>query len=418
MSTVAEQDRSTETVEEVHLLDLVAVILKRWRAVVGTLAGTVAAALIAALLLPRTYTAHTVLLTASSQSPGGAQAIAAQLSGLPLPGLSGGASSDQRLIGVLAESRLLADSMVSRLRRQEGAVPEGEVRRVIGQGTEVKSNPDGSVAIQVEAEDPELATSIANAFPAVINRLTADIGAQAARRKQEFLEARLEEARDQLIQSEQAMVQFQRRQGTPDLPDQARRTLDAASQLQQRIMEQEIRVAQLRRSATSDNPALQAAIAELNAYRGQLGRLTTGTGSGSRIFPSLGESPDLKLTAARMMREFTKNEQVYVSLTAALADAQIEAHNSLPVITVLDAALIPSVPSAPNVRLILALALVLGLILGLIAAFAREAAHRARQNPENESFFAAWRQFKKDVGRYSPRRRNRRVTSSVRPVTE
>jgi tyrosine-protein kinase Etk/Wzc len=416
MSTVAEHNKSARGEEEIHLLDLGAIILKRWRTVLGTVAGTVLASLVIALLLPKTYTAHTVLLSPPSQAAGGAQLIAAQLSGLSLPGLAGGASSDQRLIEVIAKSRSLADSMVSRVESER--THEEEIREILAKTTEIKSNPDGSVVIEVRGEDRRLVAQVANEFPALLNTMAAQIGAQAALRRVEFLENQLDYARDKLVQSEQRLVEFQERQNAPEIQDQARRTIEAAAQLQQQIIEKEIQVSQLRRTATPDNPALRSAMAELNAHRVQLNRLTAGRRDDDRLFLSLGESPELKVAAARLMREFTKNEQVYVSLTAALADAQIEANNNLPVVSVLDPAIVPGSPSAPKVKLILALAALLGLVLGLIAAFAGESVRSAREKPENEPFFAAWNQLKMDVTGYMPRRRNGRVGSSVRGLSE
>jgi hypothetical protein len=54
------------------------------------------------------------------------------------------------------------------------------------------------------------------------------------------------------------------------------------------------------------------------------------------------------------------------------------------------------------VKLIVVLSTLLGLIFGLIAIFALETVSSARHRPENEPFFAAWRQFKADVLGYLP----------------
>jgi hypothetical protein len=51
----------------------------------------------------------------------------------------------------------------------------------------------------------------------------------------------------------------------------------------------------------------------------------------------------------------------------------------------------------------------LGLLLGMVIAFGREYSVRARQDPGNGGFFAAWDQFKADLRRAVPPYRSRRT---------
>src|SRR5690606_241371 len=118
-----------------------------------------------------------------------------------------------------------------------------------------------------------------------------------------------------------------------------------------------------------------------------------GRGTDGDILIPLKASPELRIEATRLLRDYKKDEQIYIALTAALADAQIDAQNSLPVVGVLDAAGVPTIPAPDYAGLILGIALLLGLLLGLIAAFLAEYVARLRANPENEELFAAWGEF-------------------------
>jgi tyrosine-protein kinase Etk/Wzc len=312
------------------------------------------------------------------------------------------------------KSRSLADSVVYYLGAQGDAEREAAIRKILARGTDVRGHSDGSTSIDVTGADPALVAQIASEFPASVNRIATSIGSQAARQKMEFLEGQLTGARERLLQSEQALIEFQQLQSAPEIQEQTRRTMEAAAELQSRIIEKEIQVAQLRRTATPDNPSLRAAAAELNSVREQLRRLTAGTRAGDQLFLSLEGSPELKTSAARLVREFTKNEQVYVSLTAALTEVQIDANNNLPVVTVLDPATVPQLPSGPKVGLLLGLFAFLGLLIGLIAAFLSEYAKTARRNPHNESFFVAWNQFKGELWAFMPQRWRQRLRAPVR----
>jgi uncharacterized protein involved in exopolysaccharide biosynthesis len=382
--------------EEVRILDLGAVLLRRWRLIVLTTLAVMLAAGGLSMLRTKKYQASVVLLSPQEQGGGrSSDALARQLAGVGIPGLGNVNNPNQRLIGVLARSRSFADSMVARVAgpRPEGGMP-GKVRRMLAD-TEVNPKPDGSIAILVEGEDPRLATRVANTFPVLLNEMSARVGVEAAVQKQHFLETQLRRARAALDRSEQRLVAFQKQRNAPELADQATRTVDAASQLQSQITEQEVRVSELRRTVTPSNAQLQSAEARLATLRAQLRRLTAGGGGG--LFVPFSESPDLAATLTRLKRDYQRDEQVYISLTTAIAQSQIDVNNNLPVVSVLDQATVPGAPSGIGLKLILMVAGVLGLVLGLLAAFVADHFARARQDPAAGSFFVAWEDFKHDV---------------------
>lgn len=383
--------------EEVRILDLGAVLLRRWRMIVlSTLAVMLLAAGVA-LLRTKKYRATVVLLSPQEQGGGrSSDMLARQLAGAGIPGLGNVSNANQRLIGVLAHSRSFADTMVVRVAgpRPSGKTA-GQLRRMLAMDTEVTPRPDGSIAIQVEGEDPRLTAKVANTFPVLLNEMSARVGVEAAVQKQHFLETQLRRARAALDRSEQRLVSFQKQRNAPELQDQATRTVDAAAQLQGQITEQEVRVSELRRTVTPSNAQLQSAEARLSALRGQMRRLTGGGGGG--LFVPFSESPDLAATLTRLKRDYQRDEQVYISLTTAIAQSQIDVNNNLPVVSVLDQATVPGEPSGIGLKLILVLAAALGLMLGLVAAFVAEHFARARHDPAAGSFFVAWEDFKHDV---------------------
>jgi uncharacterized protein involved in exopolysaccharide biosynthesis len=389
--------------DEVRILDLGAVVLRRWRLVVGVAAGVVLLAAGLSMLRPRLYTARVLMLPPSEeQSSGAAGMLASQLSGVP--GLGQIGNSNQRVIGVIARSRSLADSLVRRVApAARDSADAAAVRLMLARRTEVTEKPDGSISVEVTGRNPRLAAEVANAFPAVINTMSAQLGAEAATEKQAFLEAQLERARARLEASESRLVAFQKGSNAADFQEQARKTIDAAAALQQQIAQQELRVNQLSRSSTAQNPELRGAVADLAALRRQLSRLNAG--GGGQMYVAVEEAPDIKAAITRLTREYAKDERVYLSLTAALADVQIDVNNDLPVVSVLDRAHVPTSPAGFGTVLILAVAGILGVVLGLVAAFVTERLARARQEPEGGVFFEAWEQFKGDLRRGGFRRR-------------
>jgi uncharacterized protein involved in exopolysaccharide biosynthesis len=249
-------ERGAYPAEEVRILDLGAVVLRRWRVVAGTTLLVVLLALGVALLRPERYTATVVMLPPQDQGGGRGDMIARQLASAGLPGVgAGGGSNNQRLITALARSRSLSDSLVARVVGPNGnRGTAADIREMLGRYTEIESKPEGSLAVEVSGRDPRLAAQVANAFPPLINAMSARVGVEAAMQRQQFLETQLRRAREALERSEQRLVAFQKQRNAPELQEQARRTVDAAAELQRQITAQELRVGQLRRTTPSCEP--------------------------------------------------------------------------------------------------------------------------------------------------------------------
>lgn len=402
-----ERTAAAQPGEEVRLLDILAVVVRRWRLVLGVVVAAMLLGGALTLAQPKSYTARTLLvLLQGGRRTGLSAALPAQLQ-MPALGLFG-SDPNQKLIDVILGSVALQDSMVNVVKRARPrqADVEATVREILADRTDTRSNSDGSILIMVTDRDPALARLMADTFPALINTLSASVNAESARNRRDFVESQLAGARASLEEAEQRLASYQRQGRAPEVAEQARQTLEVAAGVQQRIMEQEVKVAELRRTRTDDHPELRSAVATLEGLRRQLRSLESGGGG---FFPSLRESPDLMLNSARLLRDYKKAEQVYVSLTAALAEAQIQANENLAAVGVLDRARPSSDPRWVLILRNLIVSAILGGILGLAVAFVADYLARARLDPGNARFFAAWEQMKDDV---VPGRRRRRVSGA------
>jgi tyrosine-protein kinase Etk/Wzc len=383
--------------EEVSFLQVGAIVLRHWKTIVGVTVGATLAAFAFSFLKPDVYTSRTVLLM---QQEGDArlQGLASQFP-FNLPGMNAGAGRSG-LVSAVLKSRSLTDSLSARV----GSAQKVEVEQDV-QGP-------GTIRISVTDRDPEKAARIASGYAEAVNGMVADLNTQTALRKQALLQRQLDFARTRLDGAEQRMVEFQQRRDVPEIQDQARMTLAAAVELQSQIREAEIQITQLRRTATPDNPELRRLVAEVGARREQLRRMTSGR-EDTGVLPGLRESPELKAASLRLMREFTEAEALYNSLSASLAQSQITITDDLPLLTVLDPALVPSAPSGPNRKLAMVLGGILGLVAGLGVAFMREYGAVARRDPKNAAFFAEWDGIKSGLSGVVPGRRARRTRMPV-----
>ncbi len=403
------QNAAVPLEERIRLLDFVAVLLRRWKTVVAVVVVAVLVAAVVERMRPDLYVSQTTMIPAPSESDMLAQNVAGQLPTALAARMMGGTSSSQAMLAAIVRSHSLRDTLARRVAAEEGAgeVTEAEVRGILWRSTTVThSAKDGSITVDVGAPDPHLAARIAGAFPDVINELATRIVVSSAQGKREVLERQLVDARERLVQSEQRLLAFQEKRGAPDVSEQAKQTLQAAADLQQRLSEKELEVAQLRRTVTPEHPLLRAAEAELQTRRGQLRRLTSGARSSSEGLLAQRELPELRVEANRLMREATTDEQVYLGLTAALLGTQMDLKNNLALVSVLDPATVPQFPSGSPVRTLI-MAVLVGFVFGVVLAFVREYAAHVQRDPESEPFRAALTDFKSDLTRLLPHRRYR-----------
>lgn len=395
---------------EVHLLDMVAVVLRHWKLIAAFVLLPPLLGAAALMLRPKTYYARTVMVPYPEQGPSGLASMASDLPG----GLSqfigaGGGSSTERLVDAILKSTSLRERVAAQVAPRD-SVRRQQVMRVLSRRTRFKQDRlEKSVVAEVRAPDGRMAADIANAIPPTINTIAAELRAAGAAYRETFLTGELGEAREKLVQTEQRVMQFQTGRQTPDLEEQSRQTVQAAAALQREIGEAEVRVGQLRRTLAPGHPALRDAESALATRRDQLRRLSSGR-AGNPVFVPLQGSGQLRVESMRLLREFAADEQVYIALTAAVAQSQIDANNRLPTLGVLDAAQVPTVPERGRVKLVLVAAAVLGGVLGIVAAFLREHMTRGRAGAHAEEFQQAWRQFKTDL---IPGRRRNGVTTGV-----
>jgi tyrosine-protein kinase Etk/Wzc len=385
---------------EIGIADLATIPIRHWRTVLSIVVVVVGLSAIYVVARTSTYTAETVLVPVVEPGLPRAAAMAGQLPG-PFGGMLQQGSSHERLIGAVLRSRSIGDSIVSRMGYvpYDGSRGESELRRIIRHRTRIQTNSDGSIVVQVSDRQPQRAAEIANHIPELANRILGEVIRSGSHRKREFLSVQVDQASEQLEGAERALVAFQQSHELPELQEQAIRTMQAAAELQQKIIEQEIRVSQLQRTATPENPALQAEIAELTAWRRQLTELTSGGGRTNQIFVSLRESPELRSAATRILRDYAAREQIYLSLTGALAEVQMDTQNQLPVVTVLDPAIVPRSPSNRSAVMILGLSAVLGLVGGGVGAVFSELMDRVSRSPGGEGLRNEWSQFKREMTR-------------------
>jgi len=397
--STSEEDESPE--DEINLLDLLIVLAKHKRIVLGVpLAAGILAAIVS-LLLPNIYTGTTRILP-PQQSASAASALLSQLGGAlgGIGGAAGGAlgirNPNDLYIGML-RSRTVADNLITRFElnkvyRQE---LQSNTRLALQGNTSIAAGRDGIITIEVDDKDPKRAAELANAYVEELMKLTRVLAVTEASQRRLFFERQLLQVKDNLTASEVAARQGLQKGGLAQVDAQGRSMIEVTARLRAQISAKEVQLGSMRTFAAEGNPELQRTQQELEALRRELGRVEgsspiaavgKGEASGSSGLDNLGRLRDVKYY-----------EFLYELLAKQYELAKIDEAKDATVIQVMDPAIEPDRKSKPNRTLIVLLAALGAFLLGILAAIIREAIAKAASNPQQADrlrsvkTYLAWR---------------------------
>lgn len=345
--------------DEISLLELVNVLLKRWKLVVGLPLGLAFLAAVYSLIVPPMFTATATFVPESEEQgmglPGGLAGLAAQF-GLAFPG--GGSGGPAFYADVLQSRTVLDHVLLTRFPDPRSEVPgdsaplidiinvPGEElverlekgRRRLGRALSIGVDEETFiVSVSVETKRYRaLAAAVANRFVDLLSEFNTETRQSNARVRRDFIEERMHQAELELAQAEEVLKDF----------------LEANRQ-----------------------------------FRG---------------------SPELTFEYERLQRQVTIKQEVYTTLRRSYEEARIQEVNDTPVVTVIDRAVPPIRKSSPKRRLNVILAFFLGGVLSVVGAFGQEYAERARarQEPDYQEFTSRWVAIKRELVGLLRRRRS------------
>ncbi|MFZ2739675.1 MAG: Wzz/FepE/Etk N-terminal domain-containing protein [Burkholderiaceae bacterium] len=382
----------TETVEtlddEISLLDLLQVVADNLRLLLlgPLLVGVLALA--ASFAVAPTFTAKTTFLPPQQQQ----SAAAGMLQSLgALGGLAGAASgiknpSDQYV--AFLKSNAVQDALIERFRLMERYKSDfkTDARKSLESVSRATSGKDGLISVEVDDKDPAMAADLANAYVEELGKLMGRLAVTEAQQRRAFFEKQLNQSKDKLTQSEQAL----RTTGVNAsvLKSAPAAAMAAVGQLQAHIAAQEIKLASMRGYLTESAAEFKQAQTELAALRAQQSKVSTSSDQGLQ-----GDADYI----ARY-RDFKYYETLFELFSKQFELAKVDESREGAVIQVLDLAQAPERKSKPKKALIAMLAtLATGFVL-LLFVFVRNALRNA--NPETEPKLLKLKtSFKRALGR-------------------
>jgi capsule polysaccharide export protein KpsE/RkpR len=197
----------------------------------------------------------------------------------------------------------------------------------------------------------------------------AQVSTSSARRERIFLEERLKTVKTELDTTAKNFSNFASKNTAIDIPAQGKAMVEAAANLQGRLIAAQAELSGLQQIYTKNNVRVRAAEARVNELQQKLTELGGGNVEGdskeaSALYPSIRRLPILGVTYADLFLQTKIQATVFELLTQQYEMAKVQEAKEIPSVKVLDAAVVPTKKSFPPRRLVT----VLGTFFGLAVA--------------------------------------------------
>jgi tyrosine-protein kinase Etk/Wzc len=379
--------------DEINLLDLLIVLAKYKKLILGLPLVVAVLAAGISLLIPNTYTATTRILPPQGQSSASAM-LAQQLGGLA--GLAGGAAGlrnpNDLYIGML-KSRTVADSLIQRfdLQKRYDHERQSDTRKELEEGTAISSGKlDGIITIAVDDRDPRRAAEIANAYVEELFKLTQVLAVTEASQRRLFFERQLSQAKDNLVAAEVSAREALQTGGLVQVEGQGRAILETTARLRAQITVKDVQIGAMRAFAADSNPELQAAQQELEAIKRELAKIEGDSGTRrSEVSESKGNGSN----SLGLLRNVKYYEAIFELLAKQYELAKIDEARDSSVVQILDKAIEPDRKSKPRRSAIVILSAIVVFFAAIVIAFILSAFENIKENPKQAERLALLKEF-------------------------
>jgi len=330
--------------DEINLLDLLLVLAKHKKMIIGTCLVTFVLTLGVTLLLPNIYSATAQILPPKNESS---------------------------FYVSMLKSRTVADAIIEKFGLSEVYRKKSQSQTYESLDSHVSFSAgknDGIIQIKVEDKDPKRAAEMANAFVEELKKLSDLVHLSRYTEQLQFLEKQLQIGSDDLANADQKLRIFQEKNQAGSFDDQSMDIIGSVSGLNNADMVELGRMAPV--SQFEQTPIqLENQIRE----RKQSSVREKALGD---IAEENANSAKVVLSYSLTLRAFRIQSEHYEALSRQLEQGRLEMAKSKPNIQVLSAVYVPDKKSKPKRSLIVLLATFTAGVFAVLVAFVREYGER------------------------------------------
>jgi capsule polysaccharide export protein KpsE/RkpR len=376
-----------------------------------------------ALLLPVRYESKTRLMPPDQQSGSGLAMLAA------LAGRSGGSGSGGGMAGALGgslggvagdllglkSSGSLFVDMLQGATVQDKVIRKFDLRKVywdkywedarkdLAKNTDIKEDrKSGVISITVTDHDAHRAQQMSQAYLDALNGIVSQVSTSSARRERIFLEDRLKTVRQNLDNASQQFSEYASKNGTFDVPEQAKAMANSEAALQGQLVAAQSELEGLRQIYTDSNVRVKTLEARIGSLKHQIETMSgnradlTADSGIAGDFPSIRKLPLVGVRWFNLYRENRIQETIYELLTQEYELAKIQEAKEIPSVNVLDPPMLPEKKSFPPRTVITIAGTLISFVLGCLFVLG-SAAWERNESAEKQLATEIWG----DIARHS-----------------
>jgi tyrosine-protein kinase Etk/Wzc len=349
--------------DDITISDILVALGQEKNTLITTTLVGICASLALALLLPRFYTARTVLLPPSQQSSSAASALA-QLGAMGggIAGLAAGVKTPDELYVALLKSRSVQDDLIAKFKlkqRYDTKLLETTRKKLAGNMVIATDKKTGLITVDADDKDPVFAAQLANAHADALRRMLGRIAVTDAQQKRQFLQEQVSKTQTAQNAAELKFRQAQAASGLVVSQALAEGGVRESAQLRGQIAAREVQLQTLSHFATPNHPDVQRVAAELAALRRQLTNIEQGSGTSS------GQNAS-GMEAVQAFRDMKVQETLLQGLIAQLEMARADEAKEGPLLQQVDVAIAPEKPKKPKRSFVVIVGTIASFVLGLL----------------------------------------------------
>ncbi|MFS2214269.1 GumC family protein [Telluria sp. Tellsp104] len=376
----ATREQLDELNEEISVIDVIVVLSKYRKLIVGLPVAIAVLTALISLLVPDVYKASTKLLP-PQQAQSSATALLSQLTGMAggAAGVPGLKSPGDLYVGML-ESRTIADKLIAKFNLKKAYDTDSQevARKKLNDNTDIASGKDGFITIDVEDRNKAVVAPLANAYADELLQLTKVLAVTEASQRRLFYERELERAKNNLAEAEAKLKNRFDTHGVISVEGESRAAVETVGRLRAQVSAKEIQLNSMRAFVTPNNPDFRQVEQELSSLKAELSKLENGSGQTGQSSSSK-ESGQSGLESVKLLRDVKYFEMLYGLLAKQYEIARLDEAKDPATIQVLDPAVEPEKKFKPKRTLIVILSGFIGGVIAIVMAFVLDAKTRAKK---------------------------------------
>lgn len=238
--------------------------------------------------------------------------------------------------------------------------------------TELGGKQSDVIGVTLQGSDPSTINNVLTEIGKEYMRQNASRKTEEAEKSLAYLNKQLPELKVQLEQAESKYNSFRNANGTIDLNEESKLSLQYSAAAKVKKMDLQQKKLDLLTRYTSEHPLVQGIDSQLKDVNSQI----------SSMDEHIKSLPMIEQNLLRLSREVKVNTDLYTAMLNTAQQLRLVSMGKVSNVRLVDPSMMPERPVKPNRPLIVGLSVLVGLFLGLLAAFFKKSMSGGIDSPE------------------------------------